>query len=221
MVSFRQLWQETWRGKTIARILKNHVLEGWRGEVHGLVLDLACGSMPSYRRIMRLTENPYVRIVGVDYNPAMRPTVVANLKLSVPFKDSVADVVIISSFLHILPDPNALLTEAKRVLKHDGLFILTAPLIFPHNPEPTDYWRFTEEALQLLLERASFIDISIVPIGGRWTSAAYVLYPFLVARKLMSPLVYWLCLKLDAWTEKRFRLPECPIGYVVRARVSA
>jgi len=220
MVSFRQLWREAWQGKTIARILTNHVLEEWRGEVHGLVLDLACGNMPSYRRIMRLTENPHVRIVGVDYDLALRPTVVANLKLALPFKDSIADVVIISGFLHILPDPNALLAEVQRVFKRDGLLILTAPLIFPRNPEPTDYWRFTEEAVQLLLERASFVDISIVPVGGRWTAVAYLLYPFLVPRKLMSPFVYWLCLKLDAWT-KRFRLSECPIGYVVKARAPA
>jgi SAM-dependent methyltransferase len=216
-VSFRTLWREAARGKSIGRILANETLRRWGGQIRGVVLDLACGREPSYWRVLELGDNEQVRLVGVDYNLAFRPAVVADLTRPLPFKDGVADGVIASSFLCILPDPGTFLGEVQRVLKPGGWLLLTAPLIFPYNPEPTDYWRFTEEALRLLLRHSGFVGADITPFGGRFSAAAYLLSPFLRPRWLVAPFVYWLCLKLDAWT-KRFRLPECPIGYVAKAR---
>lgn len=135
-----------------------------------------------------------------------------------PFKDAVADVVIVSSLLSISPDPNAVLGEVQRVLKLGGWLLLTAPLVFPHVPDPTDHWRFTEESLQLLLRRNSFVEATIIPFGGRFSAAAYLLSPFLRPRWLVAPIVYWVCLKLDAWAKRFRRLSACPIGYVARAR---
>ncbi len=221
MMPFRVLWREARWGKSIGRILANQVLAQWKDEMYGVVLDLACGQMPSYRRFLGLTTNPRVRLVGIDYSHAYRPTVVADLKTPLPFKDGVADVVIVSSFLYIVAEPRALLYEVKRVLKQNAILLLTAPLVYPFSPEPTDYWRFTEEALRLLLDQTGFADTSVLPIGGRWSTATYLVTPFLRPRWLVTPLAYWLCLKLDAWTEKRFQLSKCPIGYVVKASVCA
>lgn len=217
-IGFKTLWQEATHGKSIGRILMNETLRQWQGEISGVILDLACGRDPSYRRLLGLKENEEkLHLVGLDYNPAFRPTVVADLTRPLPFKDAVADGVIVSSFLYIVSDPNALLGEVQRVLKSGGWLLLTAPLVYPHTPEPTDYWRFTEESLRLLLRRSGFVEAAIMPFGGRFSAAAYLLSPFLRPRWLVAPIVYWVCLKLDAWA-KRFRLSACPIGYVVRAR---
>jgi SAM-dependent methyltransferase len=164
-----------------------------------------------------LINNKKVHLVGVDYNIAFCPTVVTDLKCSIPFKNAVADSVIVSSFLYIGPDPEGLLEEVYRVLKSGGWILLTAPLVFPHNPEPTDYWRFTDEAPRLLLHRSGFAEVDITPIGERFSAVAYLLSPFLRPRWLVAPFVYWLCLKLDAWT-KGLGLQECHIGYVAKAR---
>lgn len=219
MAGFGQLWKEAHRGKSIGRILTNEVLAQWKGSARGLVLDLACGNSPSYRRILELNDNPRVCLVGVDYNADLQPTVVADLKTTLPFKDSIADTVIVSSFIYIVAEPEDFLKETRRVLKPGGLLLLSAPSIYPHVPEPTDYWRFTEETLALLLDRAGFTQVSVIPIGGRWSAAAYLLAPFLRPRWFIAPLAYWICCILDAWTEKRFKIPKCPIGYVVKAKV--
>lgn len=216
-IGFKTLWQEVTRGKSIGRILTNETLRQWRGQISGVVLDLACGRDPSYWRVLGLKDNKEVCLVGVDYNPAFRPQVVADLTRPLPFREAIADVVIVSSFLYIVSDPNALLGEVQRVLRSGGWLLLTAPLVYPHTPEPTDYWRFTDEALRYLLRRNGFVEADIIAVGGRFSAAAYLLSPFLRPRWLVAPIVYWLCLKLDTWA-KRFRLPDCPIGYVVRAR---
>ena len=212
----RQLWSETARGKSIGRILTNQALAQWNGEMRGLVLDLACGHNPSYRRFLVDKNNSRKNFIGVDYNAYLSPAVVANLKESLPFGDGVADAVIVSSFLYIVPNPAILLSEVRRVLKPKGMLLLTAPLIYPHVQEPTDYWRFTCDALRLLLEQTGFAGITIIPVGGRWTAAAYLLSPFLRPSWLLAPLVYWICLQLDLWTERFFEIPTCPIGYVAR-----
>jgi len=216
-VNYRTLWREAMRGKSIGRILTNEALKQWREEVRGIVLDCACGKSPSYWRILSLKDNEKVRLVSIDYNPAFRPTVVANLMHLLPFKDAIADVVIISSFLHIVPDPQEFLKEVWRIMNSGGCLLLTAPLVFPYTPEPTDYWRFTEEGLSLLLHNAGFTDFEIVPVGNRFSAVAYLLEPFLRPRWIVAPLVYLLCLLLDR-AVIYFKLRPCPIGYVILAR---
>ncbi len=110
-VPFRVLWCQAKQGKSVMRILTNWVLAQWRDEVKGLVLDLACGTEPSYRRILGLTETGHERLVSVDYNPACRPTIVADLTRTLPFRDRVADTAILSSFLYIPPEPVTVLQE--------------------------------------------------------------------------------------------------------------
>jgi len=217
--SFLTLWQEAKRGKSIYRILTNLALAQWRDEVKGIVLDLACGKEPSYRRFMNLTGNDTLQLVGVDINPSYHPTVVADLTLPLPFKTESVDAIILSGFLHIPPDPERTLQEIRRVLKNGSLLLLTVPFVFHYHPEPTDHWRFTEEGLKRLLSRSGLLVEELIPIGERWTAVAFLLSPFLRPRWLVAPIVYWLCLKLDEWTVKKFkRLPRCPIGYVVKAR---
>ena len=162
--------------------------------------------------------NPRVQLVGVDYERRFRPTVVADLTKSLPFHDAVADAIICANFFNIHPEPTQLLLEIRRVLKVGGVLLLTAPLVYPYNPEPTDFYRFTEEGLKRLLERARFAITDLVALGDRWTAAAYLLGPFLRPRWLTGSLVTGLCLLLDRATHRFFkRWPPCPIGYLIRA----
>lgn len=218
-VPFHLVWSEARRGKSIGRILTNYVLAQWREAVQGLVLDLACGAQPSYRRAVELDLRQDARVVGVDVNISYRPTVVADVTRPLPFQNECADVVILSSFLYIPPYPRAVLEEIRRVLKPQGILLLTAPLVFPYNPEPTDHWRFTEAGLRFLLRSAGLTVDALVPLGGRWTAATYLLAPFLRPRAYLAPVVYWLAIRADVWMARRFpNVAPCPVGYVVKGR---
>jgi len=219
-ISLRALVTEVARGKSIARILTNRALSEWAGEIRGVVLDLACGTIPSYRRVLAL-ESRGCFVIGVDRNSSFRPTVVADLAQSIPLGSESCDVAILSSYLYIPAQPEQALSEIWRVLRKGGLLVLSAPLVFPYTPEPTDHWRFTEQGLRWVLSRSGFVIEQLTPVGGRWTAAAYLIEPFLRPRWLATCMVYWVALKLDFWTQRWFRLlAACPIGYVVKARKS-
>lgn len=221
-VSFRTIRTETARGKTISRILANALLERYGRGIRGVVIDLASGSRPSYRRILGLTENPQVKLFGLDVNAAHTPDVVGDLRRTLPFRDRAADWVILSSFLYISEDPAGVLREIRRVLRPEGVLLLTSPLTFPYTPEPSDYQRLTEEGLRRHLRIAGFAEIEVAPYGGRWSSAAYLLSPFIRPRRWVAPLIFWMAASLDAITESRFRnLAPGFLGYVVRASGAA
>lgn len=98
----------------------------------GRVLDIGCGSYPFF-----LVSTKFEEKYGMD------PSVNANLvkgkniylskadvsKNKLPFKDNHFDVItMLAVFEHIEHDKlNFVLTEIKRVLKKDGIFIITTP----------------------------------------------------------------------------------------------
>ncbi len=80
---------------------------------------------------------------------------VADLRASVetlPFADrSVGTILAISTLEHVPRFWHAF-DEMYRVLRPDGALLVACPFYFHVHAHPHDYWRFTPEALELLLE---------------------------------------------------------------------
>lgn len=215
---FWSVLAEVARGRTFAKALRIACLRRWGIKLQGLVLDLGCGPQPDYRQALGLEDSPRVRLVGVDHEPGFRPTVVADLTGPLPFQDAVADAVICQGFLLFHPEPLALLCEIRRLLKHGGTLVLDAPHVRHFRAEPTDFYRFSEDALRRLLGQAGFSIADLAPLGDRWMAAANILRPFIRPRRLTGVLVVGLCLLLDQATQRFLRrIPRCPIDYLVRA----
>lgn len=211
----RQLWTEAARGRSIRRMLLNQAMARWRDQMHGTVVDLACGRNPGYWRALGLRSNPDVRLVGFDINPAFRPTVLADLTRPIPLRDACADVVISVGFLGMTPHPLDFLREIRRVLRPGGFMIASAPLVTPHSDD-AHYFRFTGSALRYLCAAAGFTRVELVPLGGRWTGAAGLLAPFWRPRWLVAPIVYWTSLQIDALALRRSRGVPTPAMHLLR-----
>jgi SAM-dependent methyltransferase len=200
-------------GKTILRAMANEALVPWAEELKGTVLDLASGDGST--ALQRVA--PAARWVRVDVGH--RPDVRADLTASLPFGDDAADGAALVWFLYIAPDPAAVLAEIRRVLRPGGVLLLATPLAFGLNPEPRDLWRFTGEGLERLLDEAGFQGLDIVSLGGRWTSAAFLLDPYQRPRRWVAPAVARAALALDAFSDRRWgdRVAPAPTGFVAKA----
>ena len=93
--------------------------------------------------------------------------------------------------LEHVPFPLKLLEEARRVLKPNGILILTCPQTYWLHEAPRDFYRFTRYGLVELLEnQAGFQIHSLRPIGGTLDFAidfiSKVCYGFLLSCPLLG-----------------------------------
>ena len=81
------------------------------------------------------------------------------------FEDNCFDAITILATLEHVPDPRNLLVEVKRILKPDGVLLVSVPTIPAYLPIIRSKWRmfigdhyyfFTDESLQKLLEKVGF-----------------------------------------------------------------
>jgi ubiquinone/menaquinone biosynthesis C-methylase UbiE len=76
------------------------------------------------------------------------PDILSNLP-NVPLEDNSVDIVICTEVIEYIYDYKKLLSEVHRVLKVDGVFILSSPLIYTiHADSMCDYYRFTESLIR-------------------------------------------------------------------------
>jgi SAM-dependent methyltransferase len=89
---------------------------------------------------------------GIDFRAGPGVDCVASVE-SLPQADaSVGTVLAFSTFEHVRRFWVGF-EEVHRVLRPDGVFALACPFYFHYHAYPHDYWRFTPEALDGLLER--------------------------------------------------------------------
>jgi len=135
---FGAKWQENQSG---VRYLERWVAEAAQNMPPGSwVLDAGSGSAP-FRRFFEHVhyetadhlKNPYA------YFP---PTYICDLS-SIPVDDGSYDMVICTQVLEHVPDPVAVLKELARILKDNGVLMLSAPLFFEEHEGPYDFFRYT------------------------------------------------------------------------------
>jgi SAM-dependent methyltransferase len=88
---------------------------------------------------------------GLDMRPGPGVDTVADVQ-ALPHEDASVGTVIAMNTLEHVPRFWRALDEIRRVLRPDGALLLSCPFYFQIHSFPSDYWRFTPEALELLLE---------------------------------------------------------------------
>src|SRR5262245_7367816 len=192
-----------------------------------LVLDAGAGQCQHRRSFA------HCRYVGVDLaigDPGWdygKLDAVADLE-RLPFADASFAAALNIVVLEHTKDPAAVLRELARVLAPDGRLLLIAPQEWAVHQVPNDFFRFTNHGLRLLLERAGFGDLEIVPVGGLFSLLGRRLLDLVLffqggARWLLLPLwaavtvpVGLLLPCLDVLDRERLTT----LAYVVRARVT-
>lgn len=133
----------------ITRFLHKNVQKSMNGRSDIRVLDVGCGIKP-YRRYF---ENSQLYI-GVDKNP--NGADIVGVAEALPVRSTYFDIVLCTQVLEHVEQPHKALKEIKRVLRNNGLLILSTHGFWIEEHEFTDYWRWTFQGLTKLLNECGF-----------------------------------------------------------------
>ena len=119
--------------------------------INGKTLDLGAGSA-KYRNIIKEKASEYVTLDAV---PGENIDIVGNV-LDLPFNDNNFDTIISTQVLEHVEKPWIMVKEIHRVLKKNGICVLTAPFLCPYHADPNDYFRYTTEGVESLFKNEGF-----------------------------------------------------------------
>ena len=105
------------------------------------------------------------KVIVLDVKPGKNVDVVGDAH-ALPFKDNSFDYVVMFMVLEHLHDPIKAFSECSRVLKKNGILLLTTVQYWHNHDCPDDYYRFTDGGLRYLCERSHLKIISIKSMGG-------------------------------------------------------
>ncbi len=123
------------------------------------ILDTCAGWEPNYYQPLFIGKR-YIKQDIQDYDPPCIDILcdICEMK-SIP-DESIGLVLNLESLEH-LPAPQKAIDEIHRVLRPDGLLILTTVMHFKIHRCPRDYWRFTPDGVELLLSRFKVLDCAL------------------------------------------------------------
>lgn len=96
--------------------------------------------------------------IGADIREGPGVDIVLDLH-NIDLPPNIAGTVLICETLEHVEYPRKAISEAYRILKDNGMLIISSAMYFPIHAHPNDYWRFTPEGFKSLLKefRQSFV----------------------------------------------------------------
>jgi len=153
-------------------------------QTRGRLLDVGCGDK-QHEHIFRPFVDSYL---GIEHEATYTSTNASSHETKadllydgkrLPFDDASFDTVLSVQVLEHTPYPAELIAEMSRVLRPEGVLVMTVPFSFRLHEEPHDYLRFTPHILRELCQRAGLTVEEIVPRGSLWSLIAHKLNSYL------------------------------------------
>lgn len=131
------------------------VINEFSPSLHGRILDVGCGSKP-YRTLFKNAD----AYIGLEYDtPENRRLKNADYfydGVNFPFATDSFDAVVCNQVLEHVFNPDEFVQEINRVLKSDGVLLLSVPFVWDEHEQPWDFARYSSFGLKALLERHGF-----------------------------------------------------------------
>lgn len=168
---------------TVIRFQKEAINEA-KKYAKGKLIDIGCGRMP-YRKELESLVDSYI---GVDhpkvsklYRGGFKPEVLADAK-NLPFTNNSFDIALLLQVLEHVDSPKEVINEAARILKPNGVLIISVPFFYPLHDMPYDFGRYTNSALKDFLVKASMRIVKIETQGTFFEFWLQMLNTFLLKR---------------------------------------
>ena len=201
---------KTTQGQSVARTAMNQSFRGMT--LPGKILDIGGARNPDYFSYLNLQEGSMIDVTDgslsqIDFE-----------KDTLPYADETYDSVVLCNVLEHIFNHSHLLAEASRVMKKEGTFLGFVPFLIQYHADPHDYFRYTHEALQKLLEKAGFTGIKVTPVGK---GPSLVLCSALIQGipRFLRPLWFIPCYLFDTLFSffKKDATRRFPLGYTFTA----
>ena len=137
--------------------------------IKGTLYDLGAGESPYKKFFLQYAD----RYIAVDWEGSFHNTradIAADLNKALPINSEVADTVVSLSVMEHLFEPQTMLNEAFRILRPGGILLLQVPWQWWIHEAPFDYFRYTPYSLKYMYEKAGFVDITVEPQAGFFTT---------------------------------------------------
>lgn len=122
--------------------------------ITGKTLDIGCGTKP-YAHLYQ--SNEYVGLeIDTPQNRANKQADFYYDGNNFPFEDASFDSVVANEVFEHVFNPDNFLNEMFRVLKPEGMVLLTMPFVWDEHEQPYDFARYSSFGIKSLLERHGF-----------------------------------------------------------------
>ena len=122
--------------------------------ITGKTLDIGCGTKP-YAHLYR--SNEYVGLeIDTPQNRANKQADFYYDGNNFPFEDGSFDSVVANEVFEHVFNPDNFLSETLRILKPEGMVLLTMPFVWDEHEQPYDFARYSSFGIKSLLERHGF-----------------------------------------------------------------
>lgn len=196
----------------------------------GKVLDVGCGNKP-YKSLFNNSDENYL---GCDVIQSSDNKVDILCKATaINAEDESFETVFSTQVMEHVDNSDLMMKECNRVLKPDGVLILSVPMCWELHEEPYDFFRFTKYGLQELCDRNNFEVLEMIPNGGKWAAIAQMnlnmIYSTFKGKSFFVKLLkgLFIHLKFTAFVnsiairiDKKYYDPLLTLNYVLVARKS-
>jgi SAM-dependent methyltransferase len=180
---------------TALRTAEHRALE--RITLSGEVLDL--GGEARSNHALHLAEGATVTTVNISTETDA--DIVADLEKPLPIANASYDAALLMNVLEHVFEYRALLNECARVLRPGGKVVIIVPYLFPYHASPSDFHRYSKEALSRSLTAAGFNGVAVEALGTGVFAARWLMLERLLPGKvqtILAPITHTLVVVMDA-----------------------
>jgi SAM-dependent methyltransferase len=131
----------------------------------GKLLDFGCGRKP-YENLFSVSKYIGIDMESTGHEHSLSKIDVYYDGKTIPFEDESFDSVFCSEVFEHIFNLEEVIPEIKRVMKKEGLILLTVPFCWNEHEVPYDFGRYTSFGIKHLLEKHGFTVTSLHKSGN-------------------------------------------------------
>jgi SAM-dependent methyltransferase len=145
--------------KRMEWIIEKHVKNNHK---NSKLVDYGCGIKPYYNFF-----SPYIsKYIGADIEGNPDADLILSKDNTIPLNNNSVEILLSNQVLEHVDSPDLYLQECYRILKQDGLFIISSHGYWIYHPDPVDYWRWTSAGLQKIITLHGFNIVECTGVMG-------------------------------------------------------